>query len=650
MPRTKGAKNKHYKEKPVKEKKKRGRKPGSIKQKQEQHQIVNVNINSNSRRGRKRESSEERGKKKKPGQNVVPSIIFNPSINTPSFGFPTNKAEINPPYYDMNSLMQPIQQTIQQTIQNKPIPAPVIKPVDVKPEIINQQPQTQTGESSAEKYTPNPQTDQSHPLITPELIIDSNVSSAIHNKHMQHKEIQPDVPKEIPKPKFKDTEGLGAKIPIQNIGAIASTIATGGALGAATAAGEALLTGGLSGLLGAGENIAASTIGGATASGVNYALGGGPMSQVVSGVAGGVVGRTAMKRIRNRQNNNVSEEAQPLLQNGNRLGGNKKTSRLVNEISETIDPATGERTQWVIPEEEQSTLLNKIKKTVKRTVNDISDTMHNLRQQITGRSQKGGTYARVKQQQEKFERNYNKSINDGLSDETLVDKLIPMPQQHEESFDLTDQNIKDLYKARQETIKEFKAEKIQKVVRGHKARKDVKKLTADRDQLYDLIRRDQYDGNDPLDIENELRNMRKEQENRTRSKELADILARDNAAVKLQNVLKLKQGEKGRHILQKVVRENIERKKTDLPVQKITDQTLQNALKEVIQEDNAATQIKAALRGHKGRKTYKYLKEEYPKIAEVRQQEVLNTTPSTNLQSRETPPKKHQHNHYMNNN
>jgi hypothetical protein len=341
MARTKGSLGKHKKVKEPKEKKKRGRKQGSIKQKQEQHQVVNVNINSSSRK--KRESSEEREgkKKKKQFQYPIPNIIFNPSIAIPQ-GFPVNKSETNPPYYDMNSLMQPIQQAIK---NNQPT-NPIFKPTDVKPTVINPQPVqpipigTQTAEeSNAEKYTPNPQTDQSHPLITPELIIDSNVSSSIHNKHMQHKEIQPEVPKEIPKPKYKDTEGLGSKIPIQNIGAIASTIATGGALGGATAAGEALIAGGFSGLLGAGESIAASAVGGGVAAGVNSGLGGGDIAHIASGIAGGIAGRaanrTASRRVRNRVrlDTEASTENQPLFTGrGNAVGGSRTgRSRLVED-------------------------------------------------------------------------------------------------------------------------------------------------------------------------------------------------------------------------------------------------------------------------------------------------------------------------------
>jgi hypothetical protein len=80
MTRTEGALNKHKKEQPVKEKKKRGRKPGSIKQKQGQHQVVNVNINS--KEGTSRRSA-TRKEKKNQAQNPMPNIISNPSIAMP---------------------------------------------------------------------------------------------------------------------------------------------------------------------------------------------------------------------------------------------------------------------------------------------------------------------------------------------------------------------------------------------------------------------------------------------------------------------------------------------------------------------------------------------------------------------------------------
>jgi hypothetical protein len=256
MGRKLGSHNKHKKEKPIKEKKQRGRPKGHIKQKQhqEQHQIVNVNINT-----RKNKSSDDGDKKKKKKlkdvvQNMIPNIIFNPSISIPQ-GAPINRPDTNPPYYDMNSLMQSIQPSqqirtpqtsiidhVQQVTTNisttKDKIKDEIRPINpVIPEPIPQ-------------FVPNPQTDQSHP-ITPDIIIDSNISTSIHNKHMNNKsnikDIIPQQPTEktMRKPKYKDSEGLGMKIPISNIGAIAGTIASGGAYGGAIAAGEALFTGGL---------------------------------------------------------------------------------------------------------------------------------------------------------------------------------------------------------------------------------------------------------------------------------------------------------------------------------------------------------------------------------------------------------------------
>ena len=63
------------------------------------------------------------------------------------------------------------------------------------------------------------------------------------HKNLQ-KIVQPQVPKIKPPKKIKDIEGLGAQIPIQNIGAIAGNIAGAALTGGATAAGEALFMGG----------------------------------------------------------------------------------------------------------------------------------------------------------------------------------------------------------------------------------------------------------------------------------------------------------------------------------------------------------------------------------------------------------------------
>jgi hypothetical protein len=555
MARTKGSLGKHKKVKEPKEKKKRGRKQGSIKQKQEQHQVVNVNINSSSRK--KRESSEEReGKKKKREQrqfqNPIPNIIFNPSIAIPQ-GFPVNKSETNPPYFDMNSLMQPIQQAIK---NNQPT-NPIFKPTDVKPTVINPQPVqpipigTQTAEeSNAEKYTPNPQTDQSHPLITPELIIDSNVSSSIHNKHMQHKEIQPEVPKEIPKPKYKDTEGLGKRIPIQNIGAIASTIASGGALGGATAAGEALIAGGFSGLLGAGESIAASAVGGGVAAGVNSGLGGGDIAHIASGIAGGIAGRaanrTASRRVRNRVrlDTEASTENQPLFTGrGNAVGGSRTgRSRLVedSEIQPVRDPQTGETTNWVFPATEP-TIIRNIRKAAKRTMRAASETVSDIKNQI---SEAGGNIVdrvrgrpRLVPRSDTIEPYEPHEVFETIEETNAKQQLIPFLKRN----------------AQKNKLKSMRWDN--EMQQNETNRKAANSLTAAIKRSKQQI---DYEQELLIDRENESRKPKSTiSQSAVLPENASELLNKQKAAKKLQDMIKLKQGEKGRHILQKVVRENI---------------------------------------------------------------------------------------------
>ncbi len=81
---------------------------------------------------------------------------------------------------------------------------------------------------------------------------------------------------------------------------------------------------------------------------------------------------------------------------GNKLGGKATTSRLVNdqEIQQTHDPVTGQTTQWRLPTEKQSTMLNKVKKAAKRTMQNLSDTVQNIKENLTGKAKKG-TYARI---------------------------------------------------------------------------------------------------------------------------------------------------------------------------------------------------------------------------------------------------------------
>jgi hypothetical protein len=156
-------------------------------------------------------------------------------------------------------------------------------------------------------------------------------------------------------------EGLGIKIPIQNIGAIARTIASGGAYGGAIAAGEALVTGGLTGLAASGESILGATIGGGAASGVNSALGGtDEAGHIIIGIAGGIAGRTAVTQTRTRVRPR-NTEIEPLVGRGNRLGGEGERSRLIDsEIQLANDPLTGEQTQWVLPNQSPGIIRQQI--------------------------------------------------------------------------------------------------------------------------------------------------------------------------------------------------------------------------------------------------------------------------------------------------
>jgi hypothetical protein len=198
MSRKKGSLNKHKKEKPVKEKRKRGR-PSKQHQKQNQKQIVNVNVGGGGGGGS--------GPKTIPIPFQLPSTIYDPSLITPNYGI-NDRQPTNPLTDAANDLMTPVIQSIianqAQKVDRIPIKE-AVKPVN--PVIPKPPPQV----------IPNPQTDQSHP-IPPEIIMDSDIQIPIHNKHMDHKnlqkEIKPQVPQTKPSKKIKDPEGLGKRIPI----------------------------------------------------------------------------------------------------------------------------------------------------------------------------------------------------------------------------------------------------------------------------------------------------------------------------------------------------------------------------------------------------------------------------------------------------
>jgi len=282
MPRTKGSQNKNKKEKPIK-KKKRGRPP---KQYQHQHQIVNVNVGGGGGGGG--------GPKTIPVPFQLPSTIYDPSLIQPHYGI-NDRQPVNPLTDAASDLMTPlIQSIISNQAQNVPPIKEAVKPLN--PNVKGPMAQPIAMPQQSDQSNPIPQKNQ--PPIPPEIIIDSNIQLPIHNKHLQHKNLQNQIKPQTPiitKPKkIKDNEGLGKKIPLERIGQIAGSIATGALTGGATLVGEAVATGSLGAVT--AEGIASSLIGGGVASGVSDAVGNlGAVGNVISGVAGGVAGRVAAR-------------------------------------------------------------------------------------------------------------------------------------------------------------------------------------------------------------------------------------------------------------------------------------------------------------------------------------------------------------------
>ena len=135
---------------------------------------------------------------------MIPNIIFNPSIAIPQ-GAPINRPEVNPPIFYMNSLLQSVQQAT--PIRTPPVqvvqqvqPTPTINMTTDKEKIKEEiKPINPVIKKPVQQYISHPQTDQSHPLVTPELIIDSNISTLIHNKHIQNKQNIKDIKPQLPK-------------------------------------------------------------------------------------------------------------------------------------------------------------------------------------------------------------------------------------------------------------------------------------------------------------------------------------------------------------------------------------------------------------------------------------------------------------------
>ena len=190
------------------------------------------------------------------------------------------------------------------------------------------------------------------------------------------------------------------KIPSERIGEIAGTIASGALTGGLTLAGEAIVTSGLGALT--TDAIAGSMIGGGVGAAVNNILGGGQISNVLAGIAGGVATRGAISKYRQRQSHQQQavNETQPLLGGGNTVGGSRSgRSRLVTRNGTNRSEITriGNDDIEFVPQQPQQSTLSKIKEITSRKAKEATQQMlniggqishgaQNIRQRMSGRS------------------------------------------------------------------------------------------------------------------------------------------------------------------------------------------------------------------------------------------------------------------------
>jgi len=643
MPRNKGSLNKHKKEKPHKEKKQK--KPrGGIKQKQHQHQIVNVTVNNG-----------DGGNVKKKASPIpqIPLNIFDPSLITPHYSI-NNRQPVNPPdpeNVDMTELLTRLTAQFQPTqplaSANKETPITNIPPVINKDKPITI---TQPPVKIKEPPIKIKADDIKPPEIEGEIIGETPIQTKHKNNRIKQiaEQILPKGQK-LSKTKYKDTEGLGMKIPTERIGQIAGTIASGALTGGLTLAGEALVTGGLSTLT--GDAIAGSMIGGGVGSSVNEALGGGQIANVLSGIAGGVAARKAISKYRQRQQrqNQSVEETQPLL-GGQRVGGSRNgRSRLVTRDGTNGSEITriGNDDIEFVPQQPQQSTISKIKEITSRKAkeatqqmlnigNQISDGAQQIRQRISGRSKNDGrgAYERVQARNDDIELKDMRpeaseaaSVIQGYLKKRPATQAKIMIEREEDLLNQTKHAGKPLWKktideARDINKKEKYMDKLQE------KQEKMYEQKQQRDQLFALTDRANY-GDDPLDIEHFLRNNRKGNAANTIQSAIRNKTAKikmekakvdkvnGDAAAKLQAAIKRKNSDK-------VIKDKSFEKLIEDEAQKSAANTIKAAVKREdvqrvynvgVENQRAANKITAAIKRKNSDKVIKNLKETSMKTA-----------------------------------
>jgi len=115
--KTKHHKKEHKKDKPKKDKPKKDKKQKGIKQKQSQKQKQTVNIKINNGGGGGDDDSNK--KRKNDIFNMIPNIVFNPSLSMQPNTYPIVKPETNPPYFNIPDFTPQIPKPNSKT-RNKP--------------------------------------------------------------------------------------------------------------------------------------------------------------------------------------------------------------------------------------------------------------------------------------------------------------------------------------------------------------------------------------------------------------------------------------------------------------------------------------------------------------------------------------------------
>jgi hypothetical protein len=323
-------------------------------------------------------------------------------------------------------------------------------------------------------------------------------------------------------------------------------------------AGEALLTGGTTGLMGAGDSIFGASVGSGVAAGASAAFGNSTAGNIISGTLGGIAGRSAGRTIGNRiRNRNTTRqpEQQP-LSNGQRLGGSRSgRSRLNPEIQETIDPSTGERTQWVVPEEGT---MSSIRRAANKTMKHVSNTISNLKDQIAdaGESVMGTIRRRGRPRSSVFPKSDNKLLEDVEGRMRWQDEM----RQNEQNRNATNR-IKAAFKRKKEEntigFKKIANENDQleqqnatnRIKAAFKRKKEentigFKKIANENDQLMETIQKEQNQA------ANKIKAFVKRNENINGAQAVKSLLSKRLAARKIGGFIKRKEVQQEKKIRQ----------------------------------------------------------------------------------------------------